>query len=102
LNVKLIKFAVIGLPGRQIRRSDRRVIRTIKLEKDSFLTTELTEADLFSGCARECEVRRLVADLQSRSLKGGSKGAQEKTKYNKNSFARNERTHFDLLSLLNG
>jgi hypothetical protein len=99
LNVELIKFAVIGLPGRQIRRSNRRVIRTIKLEKDSFLTVEVTEADLFSGCAREREVRRLVADLQRRSLAGGSKGAQEKTTYKTNSPARNERPHFGLLSL---
>jgi hypothetical protein len=63
LDVQGLELAVVGLPGREVRRSDRE-ITTIELNEHQVLSPELAQADLVSQGAGEREVRCLLSDLK--------------------------------------
>jgi hypothetical protein len=46
LDVQLLEFGVVGLPGREVGHSRRGKIDAIELQEDVLLPPELTEADL--------------------------------------------------------
>ena len=77
LNMQGLELAVVGLPGREVRHSDRRKILGIELEEHQLLPPELTQADLRPQGAGEREVRRLLPDLQGRSHRGAHQHARQ-------------------------
>src|SRR5262249_47238633 len=64
LDVQLLELAVIGLPGREVRRSHRGGIGAIELDKDKLLPLKLAPTNIRSCRARERKVWRLLPDLQ--------------------------------------
>jgi hypothetical protein len=57
LDVQLLEFGVIGLPGREVGHSRRGEINPIEFEENQLLPLELAQANLFSCCTEEREVR---------------------------------------------
>ncbi len=49
LNVQLLEFPIVDLPGRQVLRSRRTKIVDVKLKENVLLSPKLAQADLFSG-----------------------------------------------------
>jgi hypothetical protein len=62
LDVQLLEFGVIGLPGREVGHSRRGKINAIELEEDVLLPPELAEADLVPRRTGKREVRRGLPD----------------------------------------
>jgi hypothetical protein len=63
LDVQGLELAVVGLPGRKVRRSDRE-ITTIEFNEHQLLPPELVQADILPQRAGEREVRCLLSDLK--------------------------------------
>jgi hypothetical protein len=63
LHVQSLEIAVVGLPGREIRRSNGGKIGAVKLKEHEFLSPELAQADFSPGRAGECEIGRFVTHL---------------------------------------
>jgi hypothetical protein len=64
----MLELAVVGLPGRQIRRSHWGEISAIELAEHELLALELAQTDLLPHRAGECEVRCFLPHLQSCGL----------------------------------
>jgi hypothetical protein len=64
LDVQILEFAVVGLPGRHVLRSRYPEIADVELDKHQLLTAELAQADLLARRAGKREVRRLLSDFQ--------------------------------------
>src|SRR5262245_828468 len=66
LDVQLLQFVIVGSPSRQIFDSCRAERPHVELNKEVFFAQKLMQADGFPSGARECEIRGLVTDFQSR------------------------------------
>jgi hypothetical protein len=70
LDVQFLEIAVVGLPGREVRRSHRGEIGAIELHEDKLLPLKLAQANFLSYRAGEREIWRLLSDLQCCSNTG--------------------------------
>src|SRR5215468_6613323 len=75
LDIQILKFAEIDLPGRQVRRSHGVEIGAIELNQDILLPQKLAQADVFSCRARKRKVWGFVPDLHRRSQVGSAQHA---------------------------
>jgi hypothetical protein len=66
LDVQLLEFLIIDLPGRQVLRSRRTEIVDIKLKENVLPPPELAQADLLPGGARKCEIRGVIPNLKGK------------------------------------
>ena len=73
--------AVVGLPGRQVRRSDREKITTIELDEHMLLPLALAQADLRPQRAGEREVQCGLPDLQGWGLSHPPQQASQQHAY---------------------
>ena len=81
LDIQLLEFGVIDLPGREVGHSRRGEIDAIELQEDVLLPAKLAETDLFPGRTGQREVRRRLPDSWGRSpnLLGDGHGEDEES-----------------------
>ena len=77
LDTQFVELAVVGLPGREVVRSDRGKLAAVELDENELLPLKLAQADLLAGRAREREVRRRLPDLQRRRHAGYTQYADQ-------------------------
>ncbi len=70
LDTQGLEPVVVGLPGRQVRRSGRLEIRAIELDQDPFLAPEVAERNVEPSCGRQLEVGHLVTHLDGPGAAG--------------------------------
>jgi Resolvase, N terminal domain len=107
LDVQLLEFGIIDLPGREVGHSRRGKIDAIELEEDVLLPPKLAEADLVSRRTGEREVRRGLPDprkVPPHLLGGGHAGddqdaGEQHTQHHQTSRVLLSRVHISLLLL---
>ena len=66
LDVQRLQCVIVGSPGRQVLDSRGAERPHVELNEEVFFAQKLLQADGFPSGARECEIRGLVTDFQSR------------------------------------